>query len=323
MYVCMYSFSHLPSLKRSIQHSPPFPVEGLGRERRRKRKKTDSFPASENDQVHETRKKEKGVKGKRKKKGVETVLAVKIEKEEAVKVETDISAGPDYRGSIVPGLFYHSLPSKTDSVSQRHEWWLPVSAALAKRAGDACWDLALRQQGWPSKKRTHGHKAQRYFKKRRGGRENPGPLSFAWEQFANGMARILFVQLSEVKFAQHAQRHPNFLCWAQPFALQLVGHPLLYHVSPLSLGKHEAVKYKLRRNLQSRIWGEIVKSSDLCSIKHGVQLIKNNGLIKRLSLRIQDLHVHPVLYVFSFPSRGQRHFQRNIHCSSLKRAEGS
>lgn len=32
-------------------------------------------------------------------------MAVKIEKEEAVKVETDISTGPDYRGSIVPGLF--------------------------------------------------------------------------------------------------------------------------------------------------------------------------------------------------------------------------
>lgn len=60
----------------------------------------------------------------------------------------------------------------------------------------------------------------------------------------------------------------------------------------------EAVKYKWRRNLQSHIWGEIVKSSDLCSIKHGVQLIKNNGLIKHLSLRIQDLHVHVSI---SFP----------------------
>lgn len=52
------------------------------------------------------------------KKSFETVLAVKGEKEEAVKVEKDVRAGPDYKGLYSSQAFLSSLPSKTDSVSQ-------------------------------------------------------------------------------------------------------------------------------------------------------------------------------------------------------------
>lgn len=91
-----------------------------------------------------------------------------------------------------PGLL-SSLPSKTDSVSQMDDWWLPVLSSLAKPPGGPCWDLALQQQAWPSRKRAAGTEpSPRDTQKQH-------PVLFFPRTIPREVGRGLFVQLTEVK----------------------------------------------------------------------------------------------------------------------------
>lgn len=100
-----------------------------------------------------------------------------------------------------PGLL-SSLPSKTDSVSQMDDWWLPVLSSLAKPPGGPCWDLALQQQAWPSRKRAAGSEpSPRDTQKQH-------PVLFFPRTIQREVGRGLFVQLTEVKWntsALHAK----------------------------------------------------------------------------------------------------------------------
>lgn len=57
---------------------------------------------------------------------VEKGLAVRREKEEAVKLEKDVSAGPDYRGPMELSDLLSSSPSKPAWESPQDGWWRPV-----------------------------------------------------------------------------------------------------------------------------------------------------------------------------------------------------
>lgn len=92
-----------------------------------------------------------------------------------------------------PGLL-SSLPSKTDSVSQMDDWWLPVLSGLAKPPGGPCWDLALQQQAWPSRKRTAGTEPSP-----RDPQQQQHPVLFFPRTIQQEVAQGLFVQLTEVQ----------------------------------------------------------------------------------------------------------------------------
>lgn len=98
-----------------------------------------------------------------------------------------------------PGLL-SSLPSKTDSVSQMDDWWLPVWSRLAKAPGGPCCDLALQQQAWPSRERAAGSQPS----PRDTQKQHPG--LFFPRTIQRELGRGLFVQLTEVK-CNTAARH--------------------------------------------------------------------------------------------------------------------
>lgn len=75
-----------------------------------KPKETLPLPSEKNNSQH--LRLIKYMKQEREKKSVETVLAVKREKEEAVKVEKDVSTGPDYKGLYSSQAFYHPCHQK-------------------------------------------------------------------------------------------------------------------------------------------------------------------------------------------------------------------
>lgn len=185
------------------------------------------------------------------------------------------------------------------------DWWLPVLSSLAKPPGGPCWDLALQQQAWPSRKRAAGTEpSPRDTQKQH-------PVLFFPRTIPREVGRGLFVQLTEVKCntsALHAktvhylkitlaggkkkttQKTPSSLSTRNVIFLILFLVCILTTTCTLNcLENMGEWNINLGGNIQIHRRSWTIKPSDLCSIKYGVQLIKNYGHINIFCYRIKDI----------------------------------
>lgn len=181
------------------------------------------------------------------------------------------------------------------------DWWLPVLSSLAKPSGGPCWDLALQQQAWPRRKRTAGTEpSPRDTQKQH-------PVLFFPKTIQREVGRGLFVQLTEVKCntsALHAKtlhylkitlakkkNNKNiFFVHAKHIFLILFLVGVLTTICTLNcLENMQKGNIHLRGNIQIHRQSWIIKPSDLCSVKYGVQLIKNYGDINIFCYRIKNI----------------------------------
>lgn len=185
------------------------------------------------------------------------------------------------------------------------DWWLPVWSSVAKPPGGPCCDLALQQQAWPSRERAAGSEpSPRDTQKQH-------PVLFFPRTIQRELGRGLFVQLTEVK-CNTAARHAKAVHYLKITPEKKIKKKKKIKTSSLSTLKCIFLilflvcilttictlnclentwerNINLGGNIQIHRLSWTIKPSDLCSIKYGVQLIKNYGHINIFCYRIKDI----------------------------------